>query len=441
MSSRANGAHRVVVVGAGFGGLAAIQGLRRSKASVTVVDRQNFHLFQPLLYQVATAALNPSDIAAPIRRVVRGWTNTEVILADVTGVDMDRRVVLLADGELPYDSLVLAAGATHSYFGHPEWEEHAPGLKSVEDALEIRRRMLLAFEVAEREPDPDVQREWLTFVVVGGGPTGVELAGTLRDVARMTLAKDFAHIDPATTKVILIEGSPHVLPPYAPELQASAKRQLEALGVEVRSGLHVTHIDAHGVRINEERIAARTVLWAAGVAASPLGKTLGVSVDRAGRVPVQPDLTIPGRPEVYVIGDLAHLEQDGKPVPGVAPAAAQMGSHAATNILRGIAGKPPLPFRYKDKGSMATIGRGAAVAQVGRFKVSGFIAWMMWMFVHVLFLVGFRNRLFVVVQWAWSYVTYDRGARLITGRADGPLVQGLNEDRLPSTTGVEPIRG
>nr|WP_240907012.1 NAD(P)/FAD-dependent oxidoreductase [Paludisphaera rhizosphaerae] len=441
MSSRAKGPHRVVVVGAGFGGLAAIQGLRRSKASVTVIDRQNFHLFQPLLYQVATAALNPSDIAAPIRRVVRGWKNTEVILADVTGVDMDRRVVQLADGEVPYDSLVLAAGATHSYFGHPEWEEHAPGLKSIEDALEIRRRMLLAFEIAEREPDPEVQREWLTFVVVGGGPTGVELAGTLRDVARMTLAKDFTHIDPSTAKVILIEGSPHVLPPYASELQESAKRQLQALGVEVRSGLHVTHIDAQGVCINDERIAARTVLWAAGVAASPLGKTLGVAVDRAGRVPIQPDLTIPGRPEVYVIGDLAHLEQDGKPVPGVAPAAAQMGSHAAQNILRAMAGKPLLPFHYKDKGSMATIGRGAAVAQVGRFKVSGFIAWMMWMFVHVFFLVGFRNRLLVVLQWAWSYVTYDRGARLITGRADGPLVQGLTEDRLPSTTGAEPIRG
>lgn len=440
-TGRANGPHRVVVVGAGFGGLAAIQGLRRSKASVTVVDRQNFHLFQPLLYQVATASLNPSDIAAPIRRVVRGWKNTEVILADVTGVDLDRRVVALADGEVPYDSLVLAAGATHSYFGHPEWEAHAPGLKSIEDALEIRRRVLLAFEIAEREPDPELQRAWLTFVIVGGGPTGVELAGTLRDVARMTLAKDFTRIDPRTAEVILIEGSPRVLPPYAPEMSESAKRQLENLGVTVRSGLHVTHIDGEGVAIGAERIAARTVLWAAGVAASPLGKTLGGPVDRAGRVPVQPDLTIPGHPEVYVIGDLAHLEQDGKPVPGVAPAASQMGTHAAKNILRAIDGKPSLPFRYRDKGSMATIGRGAAVAQVGRLKVSGFIAWSMWLFVHVLFLVGFRNRLLVVIQWAWSYLTYDRGARLITGRAQGPLIQGLTADRLPSTTEAEPIRG
>ncbi|MDG3008069.1 NAD(P)/FAD-dependent oxidoreductase [Paludisphaera mucosa] len=431
--------NRIAVIGAGFGGLAAIQGLKKAPACVSVIDRQNHHLFQPLLYQVATASLNPSDIAAPIRRVVRSQTNTEILLADVTAIDVDRRVVVLADGEVPYHYLVLAAGATHSYFGHPEWEEHAPGLKSVVDALEIRRRVLLAFEVAERETDEALRQEWLTFVLVGGGPTGVELAGTLRDVARMTLAKDFAHIDPSTARVILIEGSPRVLAAYDPKLSESAKRQLEDLGVEVRTGLHVTHIDGCGVMIGDERIPARTVLWAAGVAASPLGKTLGVPLDRAGRIMVQPDLSIPGHPEVFVVGDLAHLDQDGQPIPGVAPAATQMGKHTAKNILRALAGKPSLPFRYVDKGSMATIGRGAAVAQVGRLRISGRLAWLMWLFVHILFLVGFRNRMLVIIQWAWSYLSYDRGARLITGRAEGPLVHGLTDERLPATTQAEAI--
>jgi len=431
----------VVVIGAGFAGLAVIRGLKRSPARLSVIDRQNYHLFQPLLYQVATASLNPSDIAAPIRRIARNQENAEILLGDVTGIDPARKVVHLADGEVPYDILVLAAGATHSYFGHPEWEDHAPGLKSIEDALEIRRRMLLAFEIAERETDERLRREWLTFVVVGGGPTGVELAGTLREVARMTLAKDFTHIDPATARVILIEGSPRVLPPYAPELSESARKQLDGLGVEVRTGAVVTHIDAEGVEIGDERIASRTVLWAAGVAASPLGRALGVPLDRAGRVQIQADLTVPGHPDVYVIGDLAHLEQDGKPVPGVAPAAAQMGKHAAKNIVRTLAGRPKLPFRYVDKGSMATIGRGAAVAQIGKFRITGFLAWLLWMFVHVMFLVGFRNRLIVVIQWAWSYLSYDRGARLITGRAEGPLVQGLTDKRLPSTTEAESIHG
>ncbi len=432
---------RVVVIGAGFAGLATIQGLRKAPACISVIDRQNHHLFQPLLYQVATASLNPSDIAAPIRRIVRGQKNTEIQLADVTGIDVARRVVSLADGEAPYDYLVVAAGATHSYFGHPEWEEFAPGLKSVEDALEIRRRMLLAFEVAERETDEALRREWLTFVVVGGGPTGVELAGTLREVARMTLAKDFAHIDASTARVILVEGSPRVLPPYRPEMSESARKQLEALGVEVRTGQQVTQIDAEGVMLGDERIASRTVLWAAGVAASPLGRSLGVPLDRAGRVIIQPDLTIAGHPEIYVIGDLAHLDQDGATIPGVAPAAAQMGKHAARNILRAIEGKPTLPFKYVDKGSMATIGRGAAVAQFGRMKITGFVAWVMWMFVHVLFLVGFRNRVLVTLQWAWSYFSYDRGSRLITGRAEGPLVRGLTEKRLPSTEEAEAIHG
>jgi NADH dehydrogenase len=349
--------------------------------------------------------------------------------------------VALADGEAPYDYLVVAAGATHSYFENPEWEEFAPGLKSIEDALVIRRRMLLAFEIAERETDDAARREWLTFVVVGGGPTGVELAGTFRDVARMTLAKDFAHIDPSTARVILIEGSPRVLSAYDPELSASAQKQLEALGVEVRTDQKVTLIDADGVMIGDERIPARTVLWAAGVAASPLGRTLGAPMDRAGRVMVRPDLTMPGHPEIHVVGDLAHLEQDGSPIPGVAPAASQMGAHAARNILLAIDGKPTIPFHYVDKGSMATIGRNAAVAQVAGLKLSGIPAWLMWMFVHIFFLIGFRNRVLVMIQWAWSYFSYDRGARLITSRAEGPLVRGLADARLPSTHEAEAIRG
>jgi NADH dehydrogenase len=429
----------VVVIGAGFGGLAAVQALKRAPVRVTVIDRQNHHLFQPLLYQVATAALNPSDIAAPIRRVLRRQKNAEVLLADVTSIDPDRRTVVLADGEVSYDALVLASGSTHSYFGHGEWEPFAPGLKSIEDALEIRRKMLLAFEVSEREPDEARRREWMTFVVVGGGPTGVELAGTLRDVARITLARDFRHIDPTTARVILVEGSPRVLPPYPEELSESARKQLEGLGVEVRPGTQVTRIDAGGVWIGEERIPARTVLWAAGVAASPLARSLGVPLDRSGRLIVEPDLTVPGHPEVYVVGDLAHVEQDGKPVPGVAPAATQMGHHAARNLVRGLRGEPREPFRYVDKGSMATIGRGAAVAQIGRFKLSGTIAWLLWLFVHIYFLIGFRNRLLVLLQWAWSYISYDRGARLITGRAEGPLVSGLATGPLPASPPAERI--
>jgi NADH dehydrogenase len=406
---------RVVIVGGGFAGLNAAQALRRARVRVTLVDRQNHHLFQPLLYQVATAALNPSDIASPIRRVLRKQANAEVLLAEARSVDLGARVVELADGSLPYDYLIVATGATHSYFGHDEWEPVAPGLKSIEDALDIRRRVLYAFEAAEREPDPARRSAWLTFVVIGAGPTGVELAGALSEIARHAMAKDFRHIDPTQARVLLLEGAPRVLPVYVERLSARAREQLKAVGVEVRTGALATSIDADGVSLGSERLEAKTVLWAAGVAASPLGRTLGAPLDRAGRVRVNPDLTIPGHPEVYVVGDLASLEQDGRPVPGVAPAAIQEARHAAGNVLRSIRGEPLRPFRYRDKGSLATIGRAAAVADLGRVKLSGWVAWVAWLFIHILFLIGFRNRFVVLFSWAWSYLTYDRGARLITG--------------------------
>jgi NADH dehydrogenase len=423
---------RVVIIGAGFGGLTAARSLRRANVRLTVIDRSNHHVFQPLLYQVATAALNPSDIAAPIRRILRGQKNVEVLLAEVVAIDVAGRSVILVDGRVDFDALVVATGVTHSYFGHDEWEKFAPGLKSIQDALDIRRRVLTAFEVAEREPDLATRRSWMTFVIVGGGPTGTELAGTLVEVARYTLSRDFRHIDPAEARVILLEGTPRVLGTYDEELSTKARMQLEHLGVEVRTGATVTGIDASGVDIGGERIAAKTVLWGAGVAASPLARSLGAPLDRAGRVLVNLDLTIPGSDAVYVIGDLAHVEFAGKLVPGVAPAAMQMGNAVAENIKRTLRGLPRLPFVYRDKGSLATIGRGAAVAQIGRWKLSGYVAWLMWLFIHVFFLIGFRNRVLVMIQWAWSYLTYDRGARLITGRVHGPLVAGLTSEPLPS---------
>lgn len=404
----------LVVLGSGFGGLTAVQALRKAPIRITLIDRSNHHLFQPLLYQVATAALSPADIATPIRRIFRHQKNVEVLLGDAGQVEPEARTVRLADGEaVPFDYLLIATGATHSYFGKDEWEASAPGLKSLHDALEIRQRVLLAFELAEREADELKRREWLTFVVVGAGPTGVELAGTLAEVSRQTLARDFRRINTASARVILLEGGPRVLPQYPDELSAKAQAQLERLGVQVWVHAKVTAIDANGVSVGAERVAARTVLWAAGVAASPLAKSLGVPLDRAGRVFVTPELSISGHDHVYVIGDLAHLEQNGKLVPGVAPAAMQEGRHAARNILRAIRGQPRLAFTYKDKGSLATIGRGAGVAQIGRVKASGFLAWSMWLFIHIFFLIGFRNRLLVLVQWAWSYLTFDRGARLI----------------------------
>lgn len=406
----------VVIVGAGFAGLRAAQRLRRAPARITVLDRRNHHLFQPLLYQVASAGLNPSDIAAPIRRILRRQKNTTVLLGEVTAFDLAQRRVTLGDDALSYDFLIVAAGATDHYFGHDDWAPHAPGLKSLDDAVEIRNRVLLAFEAAECERDDAVRAEWLTFVVIGGGPTGVELAGALSEIARYTLARDFRRFDPRQARVILLEGGPRVLPAYGEKSSASAQRQLERLGVEVRTGALVTAIDMQSVQVGGERIACRTVLWAAGVRASPLASALGVPLDRAGRVVVEPDLSLPGYPEVFVVGDLCSFVQDGKQVPGVAPAAMQEGEHAARNILRRLAGQPSEPFSYWDKGSLATIGRAAAVAEIGWFRLSGLLAWLAWLGIHIAFLIGFRNRAIVLFEWGWAYVTNQRGARLITER-------------------------
>ena len=415
---------RVVIIGGGFGGLYTARGLKHVDADVTVIDRHNYHLFQPLLYQVATAALNPSDIAMPIRAILRKQKNVSVVLGDAIEVDVERKRVKLTDGEVAYDFLVVATGATHSYFNHPEWEQQAPGLKTIEDALEIRRRVLLAFEAAERETDPEKQQAWLTFVIIGAGPTGVELAGALSEIARQTMVRDFRRIRSESARVILLEGKERVLPPYPPSLSEKARKQLEHLGVEVITGAVVTDVNDHEVRIGADRvIPTRTVLWGAGVQASPLARSLGVPLDRAGRVLVEPDLTIPGHKDVFVIGDLAAVEQyDGSFVPGVAPAAIQEGQHTALNLERAVAGQPLRAFRYRDKGSLATIGRAAAVADFGKLKMSGFLAWFAWLAIHIFFLIGFRNRFLVITQWAWAYLTYQRGARLITGFR-GPVLR------------------
>jgi NADH:quinone reductase (non-electrogenic) len=407
---------QVVIIGGGFAGLCAARALRRAPVQVTLLDRRNHHVFQPLLYQVATAGLSAPDIAAPIRHILRRQRNVHVVMGDVARIDAGGRAVVLAEGgDLSYDALILATGATHSYFGHAEWEIHAPGLKSLEDALEIRRRLLLAFERAEREDDEARRRALLTFVVIGAGPTGVELAGTVAELARHTLRDEFRRIDPGSARVVLLEAADRVLPPYLPELSDKARRQLEHLGVEVRTATRVTGIDAEGVTTEGAgRIGSRTVLWGAGVAASPLGRSLAVPLDRAGRVVVQPDLSVPGHPQVFVAGDLAHFEQDGAPVPGVAPAAMQMGRHAARNVRRLLRGEATQPFRYRDKGSLATIGRHSAVAQFGRrLKFWGFPAWLAWLGIHIFFLIGFRNRIVVMTDWAVAYFTYQRHARLI----------------------------
>jgi len=415
------GKARVVIVGAGFGGLNAARALAKAQVQITIIDRKNFHTFQPLLYQVATAGLSPGEIAAPIRSIFRGHDNVEVLMSEVTGFDLDRRIVHTSETEITYDYLIVAAGATHSYFGHDDWEASAPGLKTIEDALEIRRRVLLAFELAERQSAAGETTSALNFVVVGGGPTGVELAGTLAEISRYALAHDFRSIDPARTHILLLEGGPRVLPTYAEDLSRSAEEQLNRLGVEVRTSTLVTLVEPGAVHVGDTRIPATVVLWAAGVAASPLGTKLGAPVDRAGRVLVQADLSLPGHPEVFVIGDLASAkDEEGKMPPGVAPAAIQEGKFVAKVIREELEAGPKSnskrpPFHYWDKGSLATIGRAAAVAQFGRIHISGFVAWLSWLFIHIFFLIGFRNRLLVFIQWAWSYVTYERGARLITG--------------------------
>ncbi len=407
----------VVIVGGGFGGLYAARALTGRPVSVTLLDRRNHHLFQPLLYQVATAALNPSDIATPLRSILRRAANVTVFLAEVVSVDLAGHRVILDEGELAYDALVLAAGAGNSYFGHDEWEPLAPSLKSLEDALEIRRRVLLAYEDAERERDGAEQRALLTSVVIGGGPTGVELAGALAEISRESIARDFRLIDPTKARVVLVEAGPRILASFPASLAARAAAALARIGVEVRTGTPVTRVTPDAVWLGGEQIRARTVLWAAGVAASPLARALGVPLDRAGRVIVEPDLSLPGHDLVFAIGDMAAFRgPDGQALPGLAPVAIQQGQAVARTILRRLAGERARPFQYRDKGTMATIGRAAAVAVIGRLQLSGLPAWLAWLFVHIMFLIGFRNRFLVLFEWAWAYLSWQRGARLITGQ-------------------------
>ena len=407
---------RIVIIGGGFGGIAAARKLKRANAEVTLIDRTNHFTFQPLLYQVATAALAPSDITAPIRYILRRQKNTKVIFAEAREIDTGRRVVRIDDEltEIPYDYLIVAAGSRHSYFGHDEWEPYAPGLKAVEDASEMRRRFLLAFELAEKSDDEREQQEYMTFVVVGGGPTGVELSGAFPYIAKKALAPDFRRIDTRKTRVILIEAGPRILPSFPENLAARAARDLKDLGVEVRVNTSVTRIGHDGVWIGDEHIRARTAFWAAGNNASPLGRLLDVPHDRAGRIEVNPDLSAPGHPEIFVVGDLAALVQDGRPVPGVGPAAIQEGAFAAKNILRDLARQPRGKFRYRNKGDLATIGRSRAIADFGKVRFAGRLAWFLWLFIHIMYLVGFRNRITVFIEWAYAYFTNQAGVRLIT---------------------------
>ncbi len=429
---------QVLIVGGGFAGLNAAKALGRAKeVQVTLVDRRNHHLFQALLYQVAMAGLSPADIAQPIRSILARYPNTRVLQGEVTQVDLAGRKVVTDIGELPYDYLILCCGARHSYFGHDEWEEHAPGLKTLEQATEIRRRVLTAYEIAERVADAETRKKYLTFVIVGGGPTGVELAGAIGEMSRFTLARDFRSIDAKLTRVILIEAGARILPMFDAELASRATRDLESLGVQVWTNSLVTKVDAEGVEVGQERLRAGTVLWAAGVAAEALGRKLGVPCDRQGRVIVEPDLSLPGHPEVFVAGDLAHFaHQTGQPLPGLAPVAIQQGRAIAANIVRELRGQPREPFNYFDKGQMATIGRSRAIAQVRRLKLKGFIAWLAWLVVHIYYLTGFRNRLLVVLQWAWSFLTFRRGARLIVNkewRFNAPAERPSSAENLSQT--------
>jgi NADH dehydrogenase len=441
---------RIVILGGGFGGLNAAKQFRTApEAEVTVIDRTNHHLFQPLLYQVATAVLAPSDIATPIRHLLRKQRFTTTLLAEAREIDPTRRVVVVDDDrkEIPYDYLIIATGTRHSYFGHPEWEVDAPGLKSLEDAREIRRRFLLAYELAEKSTDPAEIEALLTFVIVGGGPTGVELAGILPEVARNALPRDFRHIDTRRTRVLLLEGGERVLPTYPAELSERARRDLVELGAEVRTGAKVTRIDSDAVFVGDERIATRTVFWAAGNAASPIARTLGVPLDRAGRVIVESDLSVPGHPEIFVIGDLAVMTSDGKPVPGVAQGAIQSGRAAARNVLRSIRGQPRKPFHYWNKGDMATIGRRKAIADfgtlpvIGPLRIGGRIAWFLWLFIHIMYLVGFRNRLSVLLEWAYAYFTYQRGVRIIAGDEMHELQPGNPGPRVDTVAAGSPTSG
>ncbi|MGC4120301.1 MAG: NAD(P)/FAD-dependent oxidoreductase [Myxococcales bacterium] len=432
---------RVVIVGGGFGGLHAAQALARAPVQVTLVDRRNFHLFQPLLYQVATGGLSPANIAAPLRGVLRHQRNAEVLLAEAVGLDAERRTLLLSDGELAYDTLVVATGSTHHYFGNDRWGPLAPGLKTLEDATEIRRRMLLAFETAEREADAGHARRRLTFVVVGAGPTGVELAGAIAENARDTLRDNFRRIDPASAQIVLIDGVDRALPTYAPDLSAKATRSLRELGVQVLTGAVVKMVEPGAIAYERdgklECLPAENVFWAAGVKASPLGAHLaratGAPLDKQGRLVVNPDLTAGTHPEIFVVGDLAHVEQDGKPLPGVAPVAMQQGRYVGKVLAKRLAGKSaPEPFRYRDRGSMAVIGRTRAVADLSVVRFGGFLAWLTWLFVHLMYLVGFGSRLLVFVQWAWNYFSYNRSARLITGPDPLPLVQPQAKEYVPA---------
>ncbi len=434
MKDRTQAPH-VVIIGGGFGGLYAARALGNSASRVTLIDRKNHHTFQPLLYQVATALISPAEIAVPIRQILRKDENIEVLLAEVQHIDLANSRLLLGEGDIEFDYLIVAPGATHAYFGHEEWAPFAPGLKTVEDATEIRRRVLLAFELAERRAALDGIRESLNFAVVGGGPTGVELAGTLAEVARRTLAQDFRAIDPASARILLIEAGPRILPTYPEDLSASAEHQLRGLGVEVLTNAMVTEVGPDFLRIGDRTLRTAVTLWGAGVAASPLGKQIasqaGIQTDRAGRLPVEPDLTVRGYPNVFVAGDLAAVKQsNGAPVPGVAPAAMQMGKSAAQNIRRDLAGAPRRAFAYRDKGSLAFIGRKAGIAQFGKVHLSGLLAWLSWLFIHIFFLIGFRNRVIVLINWAWSYFTFKRGAPLITGNSDQVV---------PTTAEGEPV--
>ena len=426
-----NARHRVVIIGGGFGGLGAAIGLKRAPVDVTLIDRCNYHLFQPLLYQVATGALSPANIASPLRTILKKQKNTRVLLGEAVHVDCKNRRVMLSDGAVDYDTLVIATGSSHQYFGHSEWEQFAPGLKTIEDATDMRRRILLAFEAAERERDPEKLRAWMTFVIVGGGPTGVELAGALGEIANDTLRRDFRSIDPSKARIFLVEGADRVLPAYPPKLSGSAQKTLERLGVTVRTSAYVTDILKDSVTIRKggqsETHPARTILWAAGVLASPLGRILsseaGATLDKAGRVAVEPDLTLAGHPEIFVIGDLASFShQTGHPLPGIAQPAIQGGRYVAKTISRRLRGeKGSAPFHYRDKGNLATIGRAAAVADLNGLQLSGLPAWLIWIFIHLFYIIEFQNRLLVFVQWAWFYFTYDRSARLITGKNPLPL--------------------